>query len=47
MLYYIHWALLYELKNRGFFSMLNKELWIYMNLNIKSYDPYSLISSLY
>jgi hypothetical protein len=34
------------LKNRGFFSMLNEELWIYMDLNIKAYDPYSLISSL-
>jgi hypothetical protein len=26
--------------------MLDEELWIYMDLNIKTYDPYSLISSL-
>jgi hypothetical protein len=39
-------ALLYELKNGGFFSMLDEELWIYMDLNIKAYDPCSLISSL-
>jgi hypothetical protein len=26
--------------------MLDEELWIYMDLNIKAYDPYSLISSL-
>jgi hypothetical protein len=26
--------------------MLNEKLWIYMDLNIKAYDPYSLISSL-
>jgi hypothetical protein len=45
VLLYIYWALLYELKNRGFISMLD-ELWIYMDLNIKAYDPYSLISSL-
>jgi hypothetical protein len=43
---YIYMALLYELKDRGFFSMLDEELWIYMDLNIKVYDPYSLISSL-
>jgi hypothetical protein len=39
-------ALLYELKNEGFFSMLDEELWVYMDLNIKAYDPFSLISSL-
>ena len=26
--------------------MLDEELWIYMDLNIKAHDPYSLISSL-
>jgi hypothetical protein len=26
--------------------MLDEELWVYMDLNIKAYDPYSLISSL-
>jgi hypothetical protein len=26
--------------------MLDEELWIYMDLNIKAYDPCSLISSL-
>jgi hypothetical protein len=46
MLYYIYIGLYYELKNRGFFSMLDEELWIYMDLNIKAYDPYSLISFL-
>jgi hypothetical protein len=46
--YYITYilGLLYELKNGGFFSMLDEELWVYMDLNIKAYDPYSLISSL-
>jgi hypothetical protein len=39
VLLYIHWAILYELKNGGFFSMLDEELWIYMDLNIKAYDP--------
>jgi hypothetical protein len=34
------------LKNGGFFSMLDEELWVYMDLNIKAYDPCSLISSL-
>jgi hypothetical protein len=34
------------LKNRGFFFMLDEELWVYMDLNIKTYDSYSLISSL-
>jgi hypothetical protein len=34
------------LKNGGFFSMLDEELCIYMDLNIKAYDSYSLISSL-
>jgi hypothetical protein len=46
VLLYIHWALVYELKNGGFFFMLDEELWVYMDLNIKAYDPYSLISSL-
>jgi hypothetical protein len=46
VLLYIHWVLLYELKNGGFFSMLDEELWVYMDLNIKAYDPCSLISSL-
>jgi hypothetical protein len=44
VLLYIFWALLYELKNRGFFSMLDEELWVYMDF--KAYDPYSLISFL-
>jgi hypothetical protein len=26
--------------------MLDEELWVYMDLNIKAYEPYSLISSL-
>jgi hypothetical protein len=26
--------------------MLDEELWVYMDLNIKAYYPYSLISSL-
>jgi hypothetical protein len=26
-----------------FLSMLDKELWIYMNLNFKAHNPYSLI----
>ena len=26
--------------------MLDEELWVYMDLNIKAYDPYTLISSL-
>jgi hypothetical protein len=34
------------LKNGGFFCMLDKELWIYMDLKIKAYNPYSLIFSL-
>jgi hypothetical protein len=34
------------LKNGGFFSMLDEELWVYMDLNIKVYNPCSLISSL-
>jgi hypothetical protein len=46
VLLYIYRALLYEVKNGGFFSMLDEELWVYMDLNIKAYDPYSLISSL-
>ena len=25
------------------FSMLDEELWIYMDLNFKTYDPYSFI----
>jgi hypothetical protein len=29
---YIYCALLYELKNGGFFFMLDEELWIYMDL---------------
>jgi hypothetical protein len=41
---YIYRALLYELKNRGLFSVLDEELWVYMNLNIKAYDSYSLIA---
>jgi hypothetical protein len=43
---YIYWALLYELKNGGFLFMLAEELWIYMDVNIKAYNPCSLISSL-
>jgi hypothetical protein len=43
---HVHWALLYELKNAGFFSMLDEELWVYMDFNIKTYDLYSLISFL-
>jgi hypothetical protein len=34
------------LKNAGFFSMLDEELWVYMDLNIKAYDLCSFISSL-
>jgi hypothetical protein len=26
--------------------MLDEELWVYMDLNIKAYDPYSFISFL-
>jgi hypothetical protein len=43
---YIFEALLYELKNGGFFSMLDEELWVYMDLNFKAHDPHSLILSL-
>jgi hypothetical protein len=46
VLLYIFWVLLYELKNGGFFFILDEELWIYMDLSIKAHDPYSLISSL-
>jgi hypothetical protein len=44
--YYILRALLYKLKNGGFFSMLDEGLWVYMHLNIKVHETYPLISSL-
>jgi hypothetical protein len=47
MFYYIYIGLYYmSWKIKVFFSMLDEELWIYMDLNIKAYDPYSFISSL-
>jgi hypothetical protein len=47
VLLYIFWTLLlYELKKGGFSSILDEELWVYMDLNIKVHNPYSLISSL-
>jgi hypothetical protein len=37
-------ALLYKLKNRGFFlSMLDEVLWIYVDLNFNTHDFYYLI----
>jgi hypothetical protein len=43
MFYYIFWALFYRVKKGESFSLLDDELWVYIDLIIKIQDLYSLI----